>query len=402
MGKPIISGVDPGKTKPKKDKDKTPVNPGGGGVGSYWSGGGGSGSSTSTTTTKDTTVTKESTDTTVNPDVGAQGNALAYYRAQLANLNASMNDSRADLDDALKANQWQADRDIRDTELKAGNEWYKQQQELQSAYTNLRQANGTSAYGGAADTLNWLASREDDEHDTDLLNQVRENKNDILQAKHAADVEAISQYNSTMSKNAGEYSNAISNFFNTWSSLMGSRQKTGQTTKHPGQETTSKSKGSGSSSTVENSGTLVNNTKGWTSTTTNLNEYIRQKGAAVTKAKSKYKQASSQVKDLKKQLKTAKGSQAKQLKKQLAAAEKAAKKAQTRLKSTKTDASRINYSKLGKLFGVNLDAYGRPVWQRMTAYEPKYVGTTRQLSDIAAEVGESFAGPDARNFRTPI
>lgn len=61
----------------------------------------------------------------------------------------------------------------------AGNDWYTQQQKLQSVANWLSDTSGNAMYGSFYNDLNDLIARKDDMDDVAVLNQMRENQNQI-------------------------------------------------------------------------------------------------------------------------------------------------------------------------------------------------------------------------------
>lgn len=61
----------------------------------------------------------------------------------------------------------------------AGNDWYTQQQKLQNVASQLADASGNAMYGSFYQDISDLIARKDDIDDVEVLNQMRENQNQI-------------------------------------------------------------------------------------------------------------------------------------------------------------------------------------------------------------------------------
>lgn len=166
MAKSVDQGVRPS-TRTEINTNPAPSNPGGGNPsGGYPSGsygyGGGGGSSGPTDDQKK-----------------AAGNlgGIVGYNVDTTKNKAKQGDKAFDIAD--KQSKLQSINQTKQNKRNAGNNWYTRQQKLQSVSNWLADASGNAMYGSFYNDLNDLIARQDDMDDVAVLNQMRENQNQI-------------------------------------------------------------------------------------------------------------------------------------------------------------------------------------------------------------------------------
>lgn len=136
-------------------------NPSGGGA-PYGGGGGGGGSSGPTDDQK-----------RAFSNLGG----IVGYNADTTTNKAAQGDKTFDVadEDSWLMRVTQTNQNLRN----AGNDWYTQQQKLQNVASQLADAAGNAMYGSFYQDLGDLIARKDDMDDVAVLNQMRENQNQI-------------------------------------------------------------------------------------------------------------------------------------------------------------------------------------------------------------------------------
>lgn len=151
----------PGSSQPSSTPSD---NSGGtGGYGGYGGGGGGGGGGSGPTDEQ-----KEA--------FGNLGGITGYNQESITN-KAGQGDKIFDVSD--KQNKLMRDTQTKQNLRNAGNDWYTQQQKLQSVASQLADASGNAMYGSFYQDLNDLIARKDDMDDVEVLNQMRKNQNQI-------------------------------------------------------------------------------------------------------------------------------------------------------------------------------------------------------------------------------
>ena len=103
--------------------------------------------------------------------------AIVGYNADTLKNKAKQGDKAFDIADEqsklMKLSQ------TKQNKRNAGNDWYTRQQKLQSVSNWLADASGNAMYGSFYNDLNDLIARQDDMDDVEVLNQMRENQNQV-------------------------------------------------------------------------------------------------------------------------------------------------------------------------------------------------------------------------------
>lgn len=153
----------------QQQQQQQPQSTGGGypygsyGGGSYGGGGGGGGGSSEPTDEQ-----KKAKD-----NLGA----IVGYNADTLKNKAKQGDKAFDIAD--EQSKLQRLTQTKQNKRNAGNDWYTRQQKLQSVTNWLADASGNAMYGSFYNDLNDLIARQDDMDDVEVLNQMRENQNQI-------------------------------------------------------------------------------------------------------------------------------------------------------------------------------------------------------------------------------
>lgn len=187
---------------------------GGGAPATYGYGGTGSGGSSGSSSASSTS--------NVGPDSTQLATLAATTKAAVDQMKAAQEQNKKQYDNQVKANQdiWKNNTltNAKDTT----NEWYIQQQKLQSAYGAIRDANGLGAYTGGQDRLNYLTNLSDDISDQQLLNNQQKNQNQLNETLYNSNVEATNAYNQSLRDTMNSYGNLIGDFVTQWGNLQGS------------------------------------------------------------------------------------------------------------------------------------------------------------------------------------
>lgn len=138
------------------------------GGGGYYGGGGGYGGGGSGGSSGPTDEQKKAGDNLA---------AIVGYNADTIKNKAKQGDKAFDIADEqsklMKLSQ------TKQNKRNAGNDWYTRQQKLQSVSNWLADASGNAMYGSFYNDLNDLIARQDDMDDVEVLNQMRENQNQV-------------------------------------------------------------------------------------------------------------------------------------------------------------------------------------------------------------------------------
>ena len=139
-----------------------------GGYGGYYGGGGGYGGGGSGGSSGPTDEQKKAGDNLA---------AIVGYNADTIKNKAKQGDKAFDIADEqsklMKLSQ------TKQNKRNAGNDWYTRQQKLQSVSNWIADASGNAMYGSFYNDLNDLIARQDDMDDVEVLNQMRENQNQV-------------------------------------------------------------------------------------------------------------------------------------------------------------------------------------------------------------------------------
>lgn len=150
---------------PSTEVDSNPYGGYYGGGGGYYGGGGGGGAEEPSTPTEEQEKAAKNLGAIVGYNVGTLKNKakqgdkafdIADQQSKLLNLTQTKQNKR-----------------------NSGNDWYTRQQKLQSVSNWLADASGNAMYGSFYNDLGDLIARQDDMDDVAVLNQMRENQNQI-------------------------------------------------------------------------------------------------------------------------------------------------------------------------------------------------------------------------------
>lgn len=109
----------------------------------------------------------------------AAGNlgGITGYNSATALNKAGQGDRVYDISDEQNANMRALQ--TKQNKRNAGNDWYTQQQKLQSVASQLADASGNAAYGSFALDMADAIARKDDMDDVEVLNSMRKNQNQV-------------------------------------------------------------------------------------------------------------------------------------------------------------------------------------------------------------------------------
>ena len=245
-----------------------------GGKGSAFGKGTSSVSSTEKNTTKDTTTTKNkgdvTTTNTTDTDVNAQKNLLANVRGSIQSLIAAQQGAEDLYEQNLATNQAVANQQTLENNRNANNNWYLNQQKLQNVRSRLGSNIGNGQYGSAEATLDYLTRVYDDMADQNLLNNQRQQQNEIYQDLFSSNSNAANDYNESLLSNQQELMDQVYAYLADYNNYLGNktvqRNKTNETNKSTTKgntttksTTTSKNRGNKQGNTITSSVVSTNN-----------------------------------------------------------------------------------------------------------------------------------------------
>ena len=257
--------------------------------------------SNETNTSKDKTTTKNKGDvTTTNvnvADTGAQTNLLANAKGSIDSLIAAQQGAYDLYNKNIANNQAVANQQTLENNRNANNNWYLNQQKLQNVSSALAADLGQGNYGSGRDTLAYLTGVYDDMQDQQLLNNQRQQQNEIYQDLFSANANATNDFNESLLSNKQELMDQVYAYLTDYNQFVGNtttqRNKTNEktiTNTKGSTKTKTKTKSNNSNNTqgntitssVNSTNNVKNNTTGnntvKTTVKTNLSSYLDDNG----------------------------------------------------------------------------------------------------------------------------